>query len=84
MAMLEAMLEGVPVLTTTFCASATYGWGLGPHAVEVRDTGHALPVGDLDPLPGLGNPSPRSWQRWLGMHKYVQTNYDWDRIATET
>jgi len=61
MAMLEAMLEGVPVLTSNIPVHQQLTAGeLGSPRSGSRDTGHALPleIWTLYPLPGLGNPSP--------------------------
>jgi len=74
MAMLEAMLEGVPVLTSNI-HQQTYGWGTGvPTQWELGTRGMLFQVGDLDSCTRCLDWAihhPQSWQRWLGMHKHM-------------
>jgi len=49
MAMLEAMLEGVPVLTDIPVHQQLTAGGNLPHAVEIRDTGMLFQVGIWTP-----------------------------------
>jgi glycosyltransferase involved in cell wall biosynthesis len=79
MAMLEAMLEGVPVLASNIPVH---------QQLTAGKRGMLFQVGDLDSCTRCLDWAIHHPQELAAMARnaqtYVQTNYDWDRIATET